>query len=231
MPQSLATEIAKDRFYDQMERYRNLNDGLDLPAAVIPLYFAALLFFADRLTAYWPKPWSLRGSVVAYVALLFFTMFFAVVTIWAACDYCRTIWSYQDAADLPSPKEMDDWLREMEKYASAISADAEDVCDAELRGMYVDAADSTFKYNERRSRRLFYCRRRLVLSLVLTGATMASYYSADQFYQSELRANAKRDTQARTSANAPATVSSAKHDPTQTTVPANDASATATSNH
>jgi hypothetical protein len=192
MRQSFATEIAKERFYDQMERYRNLNDSLDLPAAVLPLYLAALLFFVDRLAAFYPPAWSWSRTVIAYLIFATLVVLLAVFVLWAGWGYCRTIWCYQDAIDLPSPKEMDDWLL----AAAAGIPDPEELeaeCEPGLRQDYVACAEATFQQNETRSRRMFYCRRHLVVSVVLTAVALICYYSVDRLLHMESK-NASQST-------------------------------------
>jgi hypothetical protein len=124
MAQSFATEMARERFYEQMERYRNLNDGLDLPAAVIPLYFAAMLFFVDRLIEFWPTDLSWNRTIILYIVFLILVIFLA-----------------------------------------------------------------TFQQNEARSRRMFYCRRRLVICLVLTTLATVCYYFENRLVDLELKSN------------------------------------------
>ena len=156
MAQSFATEIAKERFYDQMEWYRNLNDSMDLPAAVIPLYLAALLFFVDRLIAFWPTIWSCNRKTVAYISFLAVVMVLAGLILRATLEYCRTIWSYQDATDLPSPKQSDDWLKAAASALHVSDEKLEAECEPFLREDYVTAGEATFQQNEARSRRMFY---------------------------------------------------------------------------
>lgn len=189
MPGSFGTDLAKERFYEQMERYRNLNDGLDLPAAVIPLYIGGLLFYADQLRTDWIWPWAWSWPIVAYLLFLSCEMATGFTVIAATWVYCRTIWYYQDIVDLPSPEDLETWVVQMEAVATRRGVDAETLCDPPLRQSYVKVGELVFQRNEARDRMLFQCRRRLVVALVLTAATTASYYVTDTLHPKERQKN------------------------------------------
>ena len=187
MPQSFETEMARELFYEQMERYRNLNDSLDLPAAVIPLYMAALLFFVDRLTAFWPAVWSWNRSTIVYIVFFVVVVVFSLFIFLASWRYCVTIWNYQNATVLAAPADMNKWFSEL-KVAHP-DADIETYTDAFLGDDYITAAQATFSQNESRSDRMFRCRRNLIVALVLTAMAMACYYSSSLLQPSEAKSN------------------------------------------